>query len=93
MVGHVNKEGGIAGPKILEHMVDAVLSFEGEKLRAYRIIRAVKNRFGSVSEIGMFEMGDEGLIEVANPSEALLEGGRSASRAAARCALWREPAR
>ena len=74
MVGHVNKEGGIAGPKILEHMVDAVLSFEGEKLRAYRIIRAVKNRFGSVSEIGMFEMGDEGLIEVANPSEALLEG-------------------
>ena len=74
MVGHVNKEGGIAGPKILEHMVDAVLSFEGEKLRSYRIIRAVKNRFGSVSEIGMFEMSDTGLEEVANPSEALLEG-------------------
>ena len=88
MVGHVNKEGGIAGPKILEHMVDAVLSFEGEKLRAYRIIRAVKNRFGSVSEIGMFEMGDEGLIEVANPSEALLEGrplGVSGSCAMRRC--------
>ena len=74
MVGHVNKEGGIAGPKILEHMVDAVLSFEGEKLRSYRIIRAVKNRFGSVSEIGMFEMSDTGIEDVANPSETLLAG-------------------
>ncbi|MBE6613321.1 MAG: DNA repair protein RadA, partial [Ruminococcaceae bacterium] len=74
MVGHVNKEGGIAGPKVLEHMVDAVLYFEGEKLRSYRIIRAIKNRFGSTNEIGMFEMGDDGLTEVANPSETLLSG-------------------
>ena len=74
MVGHVNKEGGIAGPKVLEHMVDAVLYFEGEKLRAYRIIRAIKNRFGSTNEIGMFEMTDEGLSEVSNPSETLLAG-------------------
>ena len=74
MVGHVNKEGGIAGPKVLEHMVDAVLYFEGEKLRSYRIIRAIKNRFGSTNEIGMFEMSDTGLESVTNPSEALLEG-------------------
>lgn len=74
MVGHVNKEGGIAGPKVLEHMVDAVLYFEGEKLRSYRMIRAIKNRFGSTNEIGMFEMSDVGLSEVTNPSEALLEG-------------------
>ncbi len=74
MVGHVNKEGGIAGPKVLEHMVDAVLYFEGEKLRSYRIIRAIKNRFGSTNEIGMFEMSDVGLEEVPNPSETLLSG-------------------
>lgn len=74
MVGHVNKEGGIAGPKVLEHMVDAVLYFEGEKLRSYRIIRAIKNRFGSTNEIGMFEMSDNGLEEVTNPSETLLSG-------------------
>ncbi len=74
MVGHVNKEGGIAGPKVLEHMVDAVLYFEGEKLRSYRVIRAIKNRFGSTNEIGMFEMSDAGLEEVTNPSETLLSG-------------------
>ena len=74
LVGHVNKEGGIAGPKVLEHMVDAVLYFEGERQQAYRIIRAVKNRYGSVSEIGVFEMTDRGLEEVANPSEMLLSG-------------------
>ncbi|MBQ1982405.1 MAG: DNA repair protein RadA, partial [Clostridia bacterium] len=74
LVGHVNKEGGIAGPKVLEHMVDAVLYFEGERQQAYRIIRAVKNRYGSVSEIGVFEMTDRGLVEVANPSEMLLSG-------------------
>ena len=74
IVGHVNKEGGIAGPKVLEHMVDAVLCFEGEKLQSYRIIRANKNRFGSTNEIGVFEMGDKGLIEVENPSEMLLSG-------------------
>ena len=74
IVGHVNKEGGIAGPKVLEHMVDAVLCFEGEKLQSYRIIRANKNRFGSTNEIGVFEMTDKGLIEVGNPSEMLLSG-------------------
>lgn len=72
LVGHVNKEGGIAGPKVLEHMVDAVLNFEGDKRQAYRIIRAQKNRFGSTNEIGVFEMTDIGLREVANPSEMLL---------------------
>ncbi len=74
LVGHVNKEGGIAGPKVLEHMVDAVLYFEGERQQAYRIIRAVKNRYGSTNEIGVFEMTDRGLCEVANPSEMLLSG-------------------
>lgn len=74
LVGHVNKEGGIAGPKVLEHMVDAVLYFEGERQQAYRIIRAVKNRYGSTNEIGVFEMTDKGLEEVANPSEMLLAG-------------------
>ncbi|MBO5312869.1 MAG: DNA repair protein RadA [Clostridia bacterium] len=74
LVGHVNKEGTIAGPKILEHMVDAVLYFEGERIQSYRIIRAIKNRFGSTNEIGVFEMTDSGLIEVPNPSEMLLSG-------------------
>ncbi len=74
MVGHVNKEGGIAGPKVLEHMVDAVLSFEGERSQSYRIVRAVKNRYGSTNEIGVFEMTDTGLSEVDNPSEMLLAG-------------------
>lgn len=74
MVGHVNKEGGIAGPKVLEHMVDAVLSFEGERNQSYRIVRAVKNRYGSTNEIGVFEMTDTGLTEVDNPSEMLLTG-------------------
>lgn len=74
LVSHVNKEGNIAGPKVLEHAVDAVLYFEGEKRNAYRIIRAIKNRFGSTNEIGVFEMGEEGLIEVPNPSEAMLAG-------------------
>ena len=74
LVGHVNKEGTIAGPKILEHMVDAVLYFEGERIQSYRIIRAIKNRFGSTNEIGVFEMTDKGLCEVPNPSEMLLSG-------------------
>lgn len=74
LVGHVNKEGSIAGPKILEHMVDAVLCFEGEHSQAYRIIRAGKNRYGSTNEIGVFEMTDRGLEEVPNPSEMLLAG-------------------
>ncbi len=72
LVGHVNKEGGIAGPKVLEHMVDAVLCFEGDRRQAYRIIRANKNRYGSTNEIGVFEMTDTGLAEVTNPSELLL---------------------
>ncbi len=72
IVGHVNKEGGIAGPKVLEHMVDAVLYFEGERRESFRIIRAIKNRYGSTGEIGVFSMTDKGLEEVANPSELLL---------------------
>ena len=72
LVGHVNKEGGISGPKILEHMVDAVLYFEGERTNSYRIIRAIKNRFGSTNEIGVFEMGNFGLIEIPNPSEVIM---------------------
>ena len=72
LVGHINKEGSIAGPKVLEHMVDAVLSFEGDKKQTYRIIRANKNRYGSTNEIGVFEMTDTGLREVENPSEMLL---------------------
>ncbi len=72
LVGHVNKEGGISGPKILEHMVDAVLYFEGERTNSYRIIRAIKNRFGSTNEIGVFEMGDAGLKEIPNPSEVVM---------------------
>ena len=74
IVGHVNKEGAIAGPKVLEHMVDCVLYFEGERGLSYRILRAAKNRFGSTNEIGVFEMGDSGLYEVKNPSEMLLSG-------------------
>jgi len=74
LVGHVNKEGSIAGPKVLEHMVDCVLYFEGENAHNYRILRAAKNRFGSTNEIGVFEMEDNGLCEVPNPSEMLLSG-------------------
>jgi len=74
VIGHVNKEGSIAGPKVLEHIVDCVLYFEGEQHLAYRILRSAKNRFGATNEIGVFEMGDKGLIEVANPSEMLLSG-------------------
>ena len=74
VVGHVNKEGAIAGPKVLEHMVDCVLSFEGEEHTSYRLLRAVKNRFGSTNEIGVFEMNNSGLAEVPNPSEMLLSG-------------------
>ena len=74
IVGHVNKDGAIAGPKVMEHIVDAVLYFEGERHQSYRILRAVKNRFGSTNEIGVFEMLDKGLREVANPSQMLLAG-------------------
>lgn len=74
IVGHVTKEGSIAGPRVLEHMVDCVLYFEGERHQSYRIIRAVKNRFGSTNEIGVFEMTDKGLVDVPNPSLMLLSG-------------------
>ena len=79
LVGHVNKEGAIAGPKVLEHMVDCVMYFEGEGSMNYRILRAAKNRFGSTNEIGVFEMLDSGLYEVPNPSEMLLSGRPSMS--------------
>ena len=72
IVGHVTKEGAIAGPRVLEHMVDTVLYFEGDRHQSYRILRAVKNRFGSTDELGIFEMQEEGLVEVANPSEIFL---------------------
>ena len=74
VVGHINKDGNIAGPKVLEHMVDCVLYFEGDANSSYRLLRAAKNRFGSTNEIGVFEMADTGLIEVPNPSHMLLEG-------------------
>jgi DNA repair protein RadA/Sms len=74
IVGHVTKEGAIAGPRVLEHMVDCVLYFEGDRQMPFRILRAVKNRFGSTNEIGVFEMRDRGLCEVLNPSAMLLEG-------------------
>lgn len=72
IVGHITKEGIIAGPKVLEHMVDVVLQFEGERTHSYRILRGIKNRFGSTNEIGIFEMSDTGLKEVTNPSEVFL---------------------
>ena len=88
LVGHVNKEGGISGPKILEHMVDAVLYFEGERTNSYRIIRAIKNRFGSTNEIGVFEMGDRGLIEIPNPSEVVMaERPKNTSGSCAGCVI------
>ncbi len=74
VIGHVNKEGSIAGPKVLEHMVDCVLYFEGDQHMSYRILRAAKNRFGATNEIGVFEMAEQGLAEVPNPSETLLSG-------------------
>lgn len=72
VIGHVTKEGNIAGPKVLEHMVDTVIYFEGDKYKSYRLLRSNKNRFGNTSEVGIFEMGSKGLIEVANPSELFL---------------------
>jgi DNA repair protein RadA/Sms len=72
LVGHVNKEGALAGPRVLEHMVDTVLTFEGDRHHAYRIVRAAKNRFGSTDELALFQMHESGLVEVTNPSELLL---------------------
>jgi DNA repair protein RadA/Sms len=76
IVGHINKEGSLAGPKVLEHIVDTVLQFEGDQHYVYRILRAQKNRFGSTSELGIFEMQQDGLREVNNPSELLLSNNR-----------------
>lgn len=73
LVGHVTKEGNIAGPKVLEHMVDTVLSFEGDSNHQYRLLRALKNRFGATNELGVFQMDSSGLLEVSNPSEIFLE--------------------
>lgn len=88
IVGHVTKEGVVAGPRVLEHMVDTVLYFEGDRHAAYRILRGVKNRFGSTNEIGVFEMREEGLVEVANPSEYLLSGRpKGASGSVAACSM------
>ena len=72
IIGHVTKEGAIAGPRVLEHIVDTVLYLEGDHFQAYRLLRSVKNRFGATAEVGVFEMGERGLVEVANPSEAFL---------------------
>jgi len=78
LVGHVTKEGMLAGPKVLEHLVDAVLTFEGDRFASHRLLRAAKNRFGATHELGVFEMRDRGLVEVSNPSELFL-GGAEAS--------------
>jgi len=88
VVGHINKDGNIAGPKVLEHMVDCVLYFEGDPNTSYRMLRAAKNRFGSTNEIGVFEMMDIGLVEVPNPSQMLLEGRpESASGTCVACVM------
>ena len=88
IVGHVTKEGSLAGPRVLEHMVDAVLYFEGDRQHEYRLLRAVKNRFGSVNELGVFEMRAEGMVPVANPSESLLsQRARGISGSVVLCTL------
>lgn len=88
IVGHVTKEGVVAGPRVLEHMVDTVLYFEGERNASYRILRGVKNRFGSTNEIGVFEMQEQGLVEVKNPSEYMLSGRpEEASGAVVACSI------
>ncbi|MEG2702708.1 MAG: DNA repair protein RadA, partial [Clostridia bacterium] len=88
IVGHVTKEGSLAGPRVLEHMVDAVLYFEGDRQHEYRLLRAVKNRFGSINELGVFEMRSEGMVPVPNPSESLLsQRARGASGSVVFCTL------
>ncbi|HNX61128.1 MAG TPA: DNA repair protein RadA, partial [Candidatus Limiplasma sp.] len=88
LVGHVTKEGSLAGPRVLEHMVDTVLSFEGDRQHEYRLLRAVKNRFGSINELGVFEMVKNGVMPVANPSESLLsQRARGASGSVVFCAM------
>ena len=88
IVGHVTKEGTVAGPRVLEHMVDTVLYFEGDRHASYRILRGVKNRFGSTNEIGVFEMRENGLMEVENPSEYMLNGRpKEASGSVVACSM------
>ena len=88
IVGHVTKEGTVAGPRVLEHMVDTVLYFEGDRYASYRILRGVKNRFGSTNEIGVFEMRQTGLVEVSNPSEYMLNGRpQNASGSVVACSM------
>ena len=86
LVGHVTKEGALAGPRVLEHLVDCVLQFEGERERTYRTLRALKNRFGSTNEVGVFEMRDHGLVEVADPSARFVEEATLAPGSAVLCA-------
>lgn len=87
IIGHVTKEGNIAGPKVLEHMVDCVINFEGDKYKQYRILRCIKNRFGTISEVGVFKMEDNGLEEVNSPSQMLLEQHNGASGSAVAATL------
>jgi len=82
IIGHVTKDGNIAGPKVLEHMVDCVINFEGDKYKQYRILRCIKNRFGAISEVGVFKMEDDGLVEINSPSQMLLEQHNNASGSA-----------
>jgi DNA repair protein RadA/Sms len=87
LVGHVTKEGSIAGPRVLEHLVDCVLSFEGERERSYRTLRALKNRFGSTSEVGVFEMRDSGLVEVEDASARFVAEATRAPGSVVLCAM------
>ena len=87
LVGHVTKEGALAGPRVLEHLVDCVLSFEGERERTYRTLRALKNRFGSTSEAGVFEMREEGLVEVADASERFVAEATRAPGSVVLCSM------
>ena len=89
LVGHVTKDGALAGPRVLEHLVDCVLQFEGERERTYRTVRAIKNRFGSTNEAGVFEMRDDGLVEVLDASARFVGRGDPGARAASCCARWR----
>src|SRR5579884_3253416 len=87
LVGHVTKEGSLAGPRVLEHMVDCVLQFEGERERTYRTVRAIKNRFGSTNEAGVFEMRDDGLIEVLDASARFVGEATQAPGSVVLCAM------
>jgi DNA repair protein RadA/Sms len=87
LVGHVTKEGALAGPRVLEHLVDCVLQFEGERERTYRTLRGLKNRFGSTNEVGVFEMRDNGLVEVADPSARFVEEATRAPGSVVLCAM------